>query len=72
MIDDAQNKVVDDINAVNEFLENYHSYVPPLSGGPQTAYEMLMEKMESAKTSINELTTLMSAENPPGVKNPPK
>jgi len=71
MRDDAQNKIIEDVNAVNELLTNYSSYVPPLSGGPETAYEMLTKKMDNIKKSVTELSDIMIAENPPGVKNPP-
>ena len=68
MREEAEAKVTEDVNAVNEFMEVYHEYIPPLSGGPPTAYDMLMLKIENVKNSVSALTEVLKAENPPGKK----
>jgi len=71
MRETIQDKIAEDSKAVNDFMEGYNSYVPPLSGGPQTAHEMLMEKIGTMLASAEELTDLLIAEHPPGIKTLP-
>jgi hypothetical protein len=71
MRETIQNKMLEDSKAINDFMEVYNDYIPPPSGGPPTANDMLMEKIGDMLSSVAELTDVLIAEHPPGIKTLP-
>ena len=68
MRNDAQDRVVESVEAFNQGVGIYNTFVPSLTGGPQTADEMLAERMNNIKGAVSDLAEVIVAEHPPGVK----